>query len=345
VNELAPVEPGHVLFVSRSDVERLLRPPDCFDRCWETFRWVGEGLVDQVSPVNLFLSPEDPAPLGSGVVQAFPAFVRPLQRAGVKWLTSLRSNAQLGLPVISAVNIISDSQTGMPLAIIDGTSVTNLRTGGHAAVGARLLAREGSSVIAIIGCGQEGRTHLDALQSLFPVREIRAFDIKQDQVEGFRRFAQDRTSATVVVAESVRSAVDGADIVCVVTTAREPVLQEGWVNPGTHVCAATGFMDVDKACARQFDKWVVGWYGRDLDWIEGSEVGRLGGLEKGDLGKQAIYADIATELLLGTKPGRQDPGERTIMTHLGMPALDVAVSSLVFDLARSAGMGTLMRLF
>ena len=76
-----------------------------------------------------------------------------------------------------------------------------------------------------------------------------------------------------------KSAVGDADIVCVVTTAPEPVLMEEWLDPGAHVCAATGFRDVDKACAKSFDKWVVGWYGRDLEWIEGSEVGKLGGLQ------------------------------------------------------------------
>jgi ornithine cyclodeaminase len=121
----------------------------------------------------------------------------------------------------------------------------------------------------------------------------------------------------------------------VVTTAPKPVLFPDWVPAGAHVCAATGFRDVDKECARAFDKWVVGWYGRDLEWIEGSEVGKIGGLQPGDLGKGDIHADLATEIMLGTRPGRERDDERTIMTHMGMPALDAAVASLVYDLASS----------
>jgi len=143
----------------------------------------------------------------------------------------------------------------------------------------------------------------------------------------------------------VEEAVAGADIVCVVTTALRPVLMEPWIPPGTHVCAATGFRDVDPACARTFDKWVVGWYGRDLEWITGEEVGRIGGLQVGQLGRDDIHADIATEILQRQRPGREDPAERTIMTHMGMPALDAACAALVYDLALEAGAGTWIEVF
>jgi ornithine cyclodeaminase/alanine dehydrogenase-like protein (mu-crystallin family) len=155
----------------------------------------------------------------------------------------------------------------------------------------------------------------------------------------------DQTGLRIVPASSVEQAVSGADIVCVVTTASQPVLLEAWVEPGTHVCAATGFLDVDKRCARAFNKWVVGWYGRDLEWIEGPETGKIGGLSPGDLTKGDIYADLATDILSDRKPGREGPEERTIMTHMGMPALDVAMSSLVYDLAVEAGRGHVLGLF
>ena len=84
---------------------------------------------------------------------------------------------------------------------------------------------------------------------------------------------------------------------------------------------------------------------RDLEWIEGPEVGRLGGLKPGDLSKDDIYADIATELMPGLRPGRERDEERTVMTHMGMPALDAAVPALVYDLAIDAGAGTWIRVF
>lgn len=339
--------PGEILVVSRPEVEALLTPAACLDRVLDTFRWVGSGEVDQVNPVNLYVHDRaEPEPeFGHGVVQAFPAMIRPLERAAVKWLGSYRQNPRRGLPAISALDLVTDTDTGMPLALVDGTSVTNMRTGAHAAVGAKYLARSDSNTIAIIGCGNEGRTHLRLLNELFPISSVVAFDVSSAQLDDFERDVDSWLGIETKRASSVESAAADADIVCVVTTAPEPVLMENWLQPGTHVCAATGFRDVDKTCATAFDKWVVGWYGRDLEWVEGPEVGKLGGLQPGDLTKADIHADIASELMAGTRPGRENPTERTIMTHMGMPALDAAVASLVYDLAVGEGVGTWITIF
>ena len=339
--------PGEILVVSRTEVEALLTPAACLERVLDTFRWVGSGEVDQVNPVNLYVHDRSgPEPeFGHGVIQAFPAMIRPLDRAAVKWLGSYRQNQRRGLPAISALDLVSDTDTGMPLALVDGTSVTNMRTGGHAAVGAKFLARSDSSTVSIIGCGNEGRTHLRLLNELFAISSVIAFDVSSAQLDDFERDVDEWFGIETTRASSVEEAVAEADIVCVVTTAPEPVLMEEWLRAGTHVCAATGFRDVDKACAKKFDKWVVGWYGRDLEWVEGPEVGKLGGLQPGDLTSADIHADIASELIPGTRPGRQSPTERTIMTHMGMPALDAAVASLVYDLAVAEGVGTWITVF
>lgn len=339
--------PGEVLVVSRSEVEELLTPAACLERVLDTFRWVGAGEVDQVNPVNLYVHDRSgPEPeFGHGVVQAFPAMIRPLERAAVKWLGSYRRNPKRGLPAISAVDLVTDTETGMPLAIVDGTSVTNMRTGAHAAVGAKFMARPESSIVAIIGCGNEGRTHLALLNELFPLEGVVAFDISDTQLDEFAREVDEIHGLPTVRSPSVEAAVADADIVCVVTTAPEPVLMEPWVKSGTHVCAATGFRDVDMNCATLFDKWAVGWYGRDLEWIEGPEVGKLGGLSPGDLSRSDIHADIASELITGQRSGRDGPDERTMMTHMGMPALDAAVASLVYDLAIEAEQGTWSKIF
>ncbi len=340
-------QPGEILVVSRDEVEELLDPAACLRRCLDTFRWVGEGEVEQTNPVNLYvhdrLGPEPP--FGHGAMQAFPAMIRPLGRAAVKWLGSYRLNPRRGLPAISALDLVSDIDTGMPLALVDGTAVTNMRTGGHSTVGAKYLARPESSRLAIIGCGNEGWTHIQVLNEAFPLEEVVAFDINPDQSARFASRVTERIGVEVNAAADVETAVADADIICIVTTAARPVLMEEWVPPGAHVCAATGFRDVDPKCATAFDKWAVGWYGRDLEWIEGEEVGRIGGLQPGALSRSDIHADLATEIVQGTRPGREDASERTVMTHMGMPALDAAVASLVYDLAVDAGAGAWIKVF
>ena len=339
--------PGEILVVSREEVEALLTPAACLERCLDTFRWVGGGLVEQENPANLYVTdrsgPEPP--YGHGVIQSFPAMVRPIGRAAVKWLSSFRNNPLRDLPAISALDLVTDIETGMPLALVDGTSVTNMRTSGHSAVGAKYMARPDSSRAAVIGCGNEGRTHLLALDELFDLESAAAFDIYPETLARFASEMEAKTGIPVTEAAGAEEAAAGADIICVVTTARQPVLLESWVPEGAHVCAVNGFFDVEAACAVEFDKWAVGWYGRDLAWIEGDEVGRLGGLAAGALSRSDIYADLASEIVLGRKPGREYDRERTIMTHMGMPALDAAVASLAYDLALEAGAGRWIEVF
>ena len=339
--------PGEILVVSKEEVEALLTPSACLERCLDTFRWVGEGLVEQENPANLYVTdragPEPP--YGHGVIQSFPAMVRPIGRAAVKWLSSFRNNPLRGLPAISALDLVTDIETGMPLALVDGTSVTNMRTGGHSAVGAKYLARSDSSRVAVIGCGNEGRTHLLALDELFELSEVFAFDIYSETLARFVSEMEAKVGVPVAAAAGVEEAAAEADIICVVTTARQPVLLESWVPEGAHVCAVNGFFDVEAECAVGFDKWAVGWYERDLAWIEGDEVGRLGGLAPGALSRADIHADLASEIIPGRKPGREHDRERTMMTHMGMPALDAAVASLAYDLALEAGAGRWIEVF
>lgn len=341
------LQPGELLFLDSEAVGTLLDPGDVLQRCIDTFRWVGEGEVDQRNPVNLYLHDRlGPEPeFGHGVVQAFPAHVKPLQVAAVKWLASFRKNPKRGLPAISATGILNSTETGMPLAIFDATSVTNFRTGGHAGVGAKFMARPDSSVVAILGCGNGGRSHLRTMAEIFDIDTVTAFDVVEDSRRAFAREMSELLGVTVVESDSVEDAVRDADVICVTTTAPEPILFESWVKEGAHVCATTGFRDVNVGCVRSFDKFAVGWYGRDLEWIEGEETGRIGGVTPGSITREDIYADLASEIIPGVKPGREDPEERTIMSHMGMPALDAATAHLLFTEAQRQGVGTVMRLF
>jgi len=214
-----------VLFLSRSEVDSVLTARDCLERCVETFKWVGEGKVEQVSPVNLWLSPPE-GPYGLGVMETFPSYIKPLRIAGVKWLGAYMQNKKRGLPAISAIDIINDTETAMPLAIVDGTSVTNMRTAGHSGVGAKYLAKKDSTVTAIIGCGFEGRTHLKVMNELFNIDEVRAFDIVKEAKEQFKKEMSEELKLNIRAVDSVKEAVKGADVICLVTTAKEPIVME-----------------------------------------------------------------------------------------------------------------------
>ncbi|MFP8890562.1 ornithine cyclodeaminase family protein [Natrialbaceae archaeon A-CW2] len=331
--------PGEMLFLSREDVNEVINAEDCVDRVEDTFRWVGEGKVEQVNPVELWLSrPEDE--YGYGNVSSYPAHIEPLDVAGNKWLGVFHRNAQRGLPTLSAVNILNDANTAMPFAMLDGQIVTALRTAGHAGVGAKYLAREDSSAVTIIGCGEEGRTHLRVMNDLFDLDTVNACDIDETARESFIEEMSLQIDAEISGFADAREAVRGADIICMVTTADSPIVMEEWIEPGTHVAATNGFLDLDPEFTHTADKWVLGLKTRDLLWIDGDQVGITGpeGLSRDD-----VHGDL-TELLVGDCAGRESDDERTVMSHMGMPALDVAASHLVYEKAKEAGIGSTFRL-
>lgn len=332
--------PGRITFLDRDDVSEVLTTAECLERVEDTFRWVGEGKVQQINPVNLHVADQEDT-YGIGLVQAFPAYIEPLSAAGNKWLGFYQGNTQRDLPTINAVNVLSDAETSLPLAMMEGQSVTAMRTAGHAAVGAKYLARDDSSVVTIVGCGDQGRTHLMMMDELFDIDEVRACDVVDEIRTAFVEEMTDELGLDITGYTDAKEAVDGTDIVCTVTSADEPIVMEEWLDPGTHVAATAGFVDLDPALSRTADKWVVGWYGRDLEWIDGEEVGTFApeGISSDD-----IHADL-TEVIAGETPGRESPDERTVMTHMGMPALDTAAMDLVYEKAKEGGVGTELELF
>lgn len=333
----ASTEPGQVLFLDRTDVYEVLSPEDCIERVEETFRWVGEGEVEQVDPVNFWLDHEQ---FGFGAIQAFPGHVKPLGVAGNKWLSAYLGNAERDLPPFTGINVLTDTETAMPLAILEGQSITAIRTAGHAGVGAKCLARDDADSVAIVGCGDQGRTHLRVMNELFDLDEIRVCDRAANTavfIEEMSEFIAPDITATT----DARDAVEGADIVCTVTSSETVVVEDAWIEPGTHVAATAGFNDLDPSYSAQADLWAVGWFGRDLTWIEGEESGKFG---PEDLSADDIDTDLV-EIINGEHPGRTRPDQRTVMTHMGMPALDTAASHLVYERALEAGVGRTLELF
>jgi ornithine cyclodeaminase/alanine dehydrogenase-like protein (mu-crystallin family) len=270
--------------------------------------------------------------------------VKPLQVAGIKWLGGYAQNRKRGLPLLSAIDIINDVETSLPLAILDGAFITGMRTGGHSTVGAKYLARQDSSVLAIVGCGVQARSHLLHMAEVFDFREVRIFDIVPEAAQDFRSAMSGEVDTEIVVSSTAREAAAGADIICLLTSARQTVLQEEWVDAGSCVCAINGYLDLDPNCAIKFDKWVLGYYGRDLEWIDGSEVGK-NSPEVVPYTRNEVYADLATEIMQGKKPGRQNSKERIVFTHHGMPALDIAVAALAYERAKEEGIGQYLQLY
>lgn len=236
--------------------------------------------------------------------------------------------------------LLFDALRGTPLAILDGESITAIRTAAASGVATRHLAREDAAELAILGAGVQAATHLEAMRAVRPVERVRVWSRTP---EHSRRFAEEQSAAHGIPVEPVpspRDAVRGADLVCTCTSSAEPVLEGEWLRPGAHVNAVG-------ACtpkARELDAAAVA---RARVYVDSRESAAH---EAGDLllarAEGAIEGDPVVgelgEVILGRVPGRATADEITLFESLGLAVEDLASAVHVLAKARAAGRGTVL---
>ena len=266
-----------------------------------------------------------------------PAFLPDSGALGTKLVTVFSSNLERGLPSHLATIVLLDSATGEMCALLDGRYITEARTAAVSAVSAQLLSRPDASTLAIIGTGVQARSHLEALSLVRRLREVRVWSPTPSHRDAFAREASLHLSARIEATDSAEAAVSGADLIALVSAAREPVVRSEWLPDGAHVCAV-GACRPDQ---REMDSSLV----RRARLFVDSRQGALA--EAGDIvipmKEGVIDADhIAGELgevAAGTIPGRSTASEVTVFKSLGMAVEDVAAAHLAFERAAVRGLG------
>src|SRR5450759_580530 len=225
--ELSSPAVAELLYLSRADVERLLDIDSMLDA-------LGEALIVFSSGITS-VPPRAGARVGDrGILGAMPGYV-PGIALEVKLVSVFPGNHERGLPSHQGLIAGFDDDTGSLLAVMDGTYITAIRTGGTAAVAARLLSRHDASVLAILGAGVQGGSHLETFQRIRDFKEILVASRDADKAKALAA----RHPRGVVV-ESFEAAVRGADVVACCTDAREPILHLEWLKPGVHVSSVGG---------------------------------------------------------------------------------------------------------
>ncbi len=216
--------------------------------------------------------------------------------------------------------------------------MTAIRTAAASAVATRALAREEAGDLAILGSGVQARTHLDAMRAVRPLRRVRVWSRRPESARRFAEREGERTGLAVEPMPSAREAVDGADLICTVTAAREPVLLGEWILPGAHVNAAG-------ACtpnARELDAAAVARSRLFTDRRESllAEAGDfLLARGEGAVADDHILGEIG-EVLEGKVPGRRADAEITLFKSLGIAVEDLAAGWHVYRKALAAGRGS-----
>jgi N-[(2S)-2-amino-2-carboxyethyl]-L-glutamate dehydrogenase len=278
-----------------------------------------------------------------GRIMAMPAYVGgEFDVAGLKWIPSVPDNpARNGLPRANALVLLTSRETGLPLAVMDGTVVSAMRTGAVTGVALRHLADPGTRVACLLGAGVLAHTQLDALRAVLPqLGEVRVYDPAADRCRRFCERARAAGGPDVRPAASAEDAVRGAGVVVPATMAVEPSFAAGWIDPGATVVLVSS-LDGPLDLQAVTDVLVVD------DWEhESTHPGRYAqrlvaaGLVPADGSEAVELADV----VVGRHPGRGDGSQRIVVTPVGLAMADVAAAWHVLQGARSRGLGTPLRL-
>lgn len=307
-----------MLVLTRAEVEELLDLDDLVDALAAAHRDLSGGRVS-MPPRGVALVPEREALLGT-----MPSYV-PGTALAVKLVTLFPQNRDRHTH--QAAIMVFDHENGTPLALMDGTYITATRTAAGSALAARLLAREGARVLAILGTGVQARSHARALTRVCDFDEVRVAGRDRGKVEAMA----DEIGGTA--AASWEEAVRGADVVAATTHTVEPVVRREWVSPGAHV-SSVGL----NAHGREVDEAMVA----DAVVVVESREAALASLPSGAPELQGagdrIHAELG-ELVSGDRPGRTTPDQITLYKSVGVAVQDAAAAALVLAAARERGAG------
>lgn len=324
------MEPSSLLHLSRADVASVaLDMRAAIDLLDAAFREKAAGRIEMPPKPGIHPRPD-------AFIHAMPAHIPAMKAAGIKWVSGFPGNAARGLPYVSGLIILNDDETGLPICVMDCTWITGCRTGAATALSARYLARPESEVVGILGCGVQGRTNLEALATLFPVRRVLAYDITAAAGERYAEEMAAKLGIEVVAVARARDAVVESDLVVTagpILKEPTPTIEAGWLKPGAF------------ASAVDFDSY---WHPE--------AIAQMDHLSTDDHAQFAYYRTVGYfrqtpdprsdlgELVSGARTGRGKPAERTMAMNLGLALEDMAVAPEIHRRAVARGIGTTMAL-
>jgi len=326
-----------MLCLNADDVRRALPMRQAVEAMKRAFAALSEGSA--VVPHRAVL----PVQRNAGVSLVMSAFIdaadRSDQALAVKVVSLFDGNPGRGLVRVQATALLIEADTGRPEALLDGSALTAIRTAAASGAATDLLARPDSRCLAILGAGAQARSHVEAVCSVRAIETVRIYGPTPSKVEDLIRAFKGRTdiAARFVAAGSATEAVEGADIVCATTTAREPVFGDADIRPGTHINAVGSFVpEVAEVPAETVARARVVVDSREAAWIEAGDL--IQPLRSGLIDADHIVAELG-EIVLGREPGRSGPDEITFFKSVGVAVQDASAAHLAVINARGAGLG------
>ena len=299
---------------------------------------LAQGRGETTIEPRMHLVPEKDYP---GHFNVLRGYIRPLGVAGVKVVGDFYRNYEIGLPSELALLNLFDPKTGVPVAIIDASDITDMRTGAITAIGAKHLARKNSKILGHIGARGTSYWNVRLLHSIFHFDEIRVHSRRPESREKFAARLERDLGTKITITEDWESCVRGADIVVEASRLEKPtpMLKTEWIKKGACVIPYGTMSAVELSLTDIMDKMVMD------DWGQ-AKAGPLGALrahvDSGKLSEETLHAELG-QIVAGLKPGRESEDETNLFWHRGLSLSDIALGSAMLEKAKRLGLGQQLR--
>jgi ornithine cyclodeaminase/alanine dehydrogenase-like protein (mu-crystallin family) len=329
-----------VTVLAADDVVRLLPMADCIQVMRDALASLARGKA--LVPLRMVMRMPD----ASGFLGVMPGQIDAdgghEGALGMKAVSVFPGNAGRGIDTHQGAVLLFESDTGRLSALMDGATITAIRTAAVSGVATDLLARADAAELAILGAGVQARTHLEAIAAVRPLRRVRIWSRNPERAVELVKASAARYSASIEAVPSAEAAVRGADVVATVTSSPVPVLQRAWVKDGAHINAVGSSIpttrEIDSAtmaAARLFvDR-------RESALNEAGDV--LMPIREGAFNADHIQAELG-DVIIGADPGRRSATELTLFKSLGLAVEDVAAAAFILKRARETGVGQTVRM-
>ncbi len=326
---------NHILWLNKNEVESLLDMKDTLRVVEDAFRQHGLKKVQMPPKLYLYFKKHN------GDLRTMPGYLEEADITGVKIVNVHPDNPKKGLPTVMALVILNSTKTGAPLAVMDGTLLTDMRTGAAGGIAVKYLARKNSKVVGFVGAGNQARTQLMAINEVLDIGEIKVTSISEKSSLKFKDNMEKKMGCEITVKSSIREVSD-CDILVTTTPSREPIVKNEWIPDGTHINAigadAAGKEELDPAILKRA-KVVVD------DIPQASHSGEV----NVPISKKLItIKDICCELgevITGKKKARMKDSDITVFDSTGLAIQDVATADMVYRKAVEKKVGVRLKQF
>jgi ornithine cyclodeaminase/alanine dehydrogenase-like protein (mu-crystallin family) len=314
-----------------AEVRELLPMAECIDLMQRTMIAVSEGRV--VLPLRSIMT----MPGDRGMMGQMPGYLADPECFGVKLVSLIPRNKPPQYSSHLGLVLLFEAEHGQPVALVDAAEITAIRTAAASGLATRLLARSDAGDLALLGAGEQARSHLEGMLSVRALRRVRVWARDRDKAAAFAAEQGAKHGIAIETSPTVREAVTGADLICTTTKARDPILEGDWLAPGVHLnvvgSSIAGAAEIDTPAVVKARFFVDR---RESTVNEGGEY--LRALKAGAITPAHILGEIG-EVANGSKIGRTSPLDVTLYKSLGVAPQDLASAHHVLQKARAAGIG------